>query len=100
MTVWNALLNNTMTESPVPAEALTDGWPWPDMQPLWANVTEIQAVVTETIAPQLLGRVKFQGTRWRALSDRPYPLTAGTVVQVIGRQRSNILVVEPVEQLP
>lgn len=56
-----------------------------------------QAMVTRTISPDELGRVKFQGTWWRAGSDRSLVLQAGTSVRVIGRQRSNILIVEPLE---
>ncbi|MBF2035040.1 MAG: NfeD family protein [Leptolyngbyaceae cyanobacterium T60_A2020_046] len=52
------------------------------------------AVVTEPIAPGQLGRVKFQGTRWRARCDRQ-PIAVGTTVRIIGRERSTILVVEP-----
>lgn len=58
-----------------------------------------KAVVTRTIAPDELGRVKFQGTWWRAGSDRSIVLQVGTTVRVIGRQRSNILIVEPLASI-
>jgi membrane-bound ClpP family serine protease len=99
MNVLKALFNSSLTESDVVSESFSDVMEFSDIKPLWANITEIQAVVTQTIAPQVLGRVKFRGTRWRALSDRAYPIAEGTVVRVIGRQRSNILVVEPVHEL-
>ena len=66
-----------------------------DIEPLWKDFERNQAQVTETITPNTLGRVKFQGTWWRALSDRPLTLEVGTIVRVIGRQRCNILIVEP-----
>jgi len=68
-----------------------------NIEPLWTSFAETKATVTRLIAPDTLGRVKFQGTSWRAWSDRPFTLEPGTVVRVIGRQRSNILVVEPSE---
>lgn len=55
-----------------------------------------RAVVTRRISPDSLGRVKFQGTWWRAGSDRALILETGTLVRVVGRQRSNILIVEPI----
>lgn len=96
MNVLKTLFNTTAPKSNFVAESLVEMSQFPDIQPLWANLTEIQATVTQTIAPQVLGRVKFRGTRWRAVSDRPYPLAEGTVVQVVGRHRTNILIVQPV----
>ena len=96
MNVLKAVFDSPLTQSKFLPDSFTDMTEFSEIKPLWANVTEIQATVTQTIAPKVLGRVKFRGTRWRALSDRGYPLTEGTVVRVIGRQRSNILIVEPV----
>lgn len=98
MNVLTALFNSSLTEPNFFPESLPDITDFADIKPLWANIPEIQAVVTQTIAPQVLGRVKFRGTRWRALSDRTYPLVEGTIVQVIGRHRSNILIVEPIQE--
>lgn len=67
-----------------------------DASESWREPSEFMAVVKAEIAPGQLGRVKFQGVRWRACCDRPFAIPAGIEVRVIGR-RSNILVVEPVE---
>jgi hypothetical protein len=95
MNVLKALFNTSLSEAPLWSAPSTDLPGWPAVEPLWQPVSEASAIVTETIAPQTLGRVKFQGTRWRAYSDRPWPLEAGTAVRVIGRHRSNILIVQP-----
>ncbi len=65
------------------------------IEPLWTTLRENRAVVTDTIAADHLGKVKFQGTWWRAMSDRGLTLEPETAVRVIGRQRTNILIVEP-----
>ncbi|MGF1458226.1 MAG: NfeD family protein [Leptolyngbyaceae cyanobacterium] len=62
----------------------------------WYTQSEAAATVQTTIQPGQLGRVKFQGVRWRALCDRPITIAEGTRVKVLGR-RTNILVVEPAE---
>jgi hypothetical protein len=65
-------------------------------QAAWYAQTESTAIVTTEIEPGQLGRVRFQGVRWRACCDRTITLTEGTRVKVLGR-RANILVVEPIE---
>lgn len=60
------------------------------------NRFEPLAIVVDPILPGQFGHVKFQGSRWRAYSDRP--IATDTTVRVIGRQRSNILLVEPVPE--
>ena len=62
----------------------------------WYAQSESTAVVKTEIQPGKLGRVRFQGVRWRACCDRSITLTVGTRVKVLGR-RANILVVEPIE---
>ncbi|MBE7381326.1 MAG: NfeD family protein [Leptolyngbya sp. SIO1E4] len=94
MNVLNTVFNNQTATSDLFERSLGNMPGLPNVQPLWKNIEKTQATVTETIAPNTLGRVKFQGTRWRAWSNSP--LTTGTAVRVIGRQRSNILIVEPV----
>ena len=54
------------------------------------------AKVDDPIHPGQLGHVKFQGSRWRACHQGRMVLAIGQQVQVVGRQRSNILVVEPI----
>jgi membrane protein implicated in regulation of membrane protease activity len=71
--------------------------PWSDTPMPVAAMADTQAIVSQTIAPRTLGRVQFRGTRWRALSYLPVPILAGTVVNVIGRQRTSILIVEPIQ---
>ncbi|NER79722.1 MAG: hypothetical protein F6K42_09085 [Leptolyngbya sp. SIO1D8] len=98
MDLLNTFLSVPNTESNSESDffdgSLTEVAEMADVEPLWKNIEETEAIVIEAISPETLGRVKFQGTRWRAWSDRP--LTVGTEVRVIGRQRSNILIVEPV----
>jgi hypothetical protein len=96
MNVLKALFNSSFTESSLFPESFEESSYFPEIEPLWINIQEVQAIVTQTIAPQVIGRVKFRGTRWRALSDRPYALPEGTLVQVIGRHRTSILIVQPV----
>ncbi|MEL6401511.1 MAG: NfeD family protein [Cyanobacteria bacterium J06626_4] len=60
----------------------------------WHSDDEALAVVKTDIEPGQLGRVKFQGVRWRAYCDRALTIPLGTEVRVLGR-RANILVVEP-----
>jgi membrane-bound ClpP family serine protease len=60
------------------------------------ELSEFTAVVKTEITPGHLGRVRFQGVRWRACCDRPFVIPVGFEVRVVGR-RANILVVEPVE---
>lgn len=98
MNVLKDLFNSPLTESNLFPESFDKIAYFPEVQPLWADIEEIQAVVSEAIAPKKMGRVKFRGTRWRALSNRPYPLLEGTFVQVIGRHRTSILIVEPITQ--
>lgn len=62
----------------------------------WPTSSEATAVVKTIIQPGQLGRVRFQGVRWRACCDRALTLVEGTQVRVLGR-RANILVVEPIE---
>lgn len=62
----------------------------------WSTSSEITAVVKTIIQPGQLGRVRFQGVRWRACCDRTLTLAEGAQVKVLGR-RANILVVEPIE---
>lgn len=94
MNLLKALLETTTIES---ATRTSDKTPstTPKMKPLWTSFAENKAIVTEAIAPNTIGHIKFRGTRWRACSDRPLPLKQGMAVRVIGRQRCNILVVEP-----
>lgn len=58
--------------------------------------SEATAVVKTEISPGQLGRVRFQGVRWRACCDHAITLSEGDQVIVLGR-RANILVVEPSE---
>ena len=62
----------------------------------WYAQSESTAVVKTEIQPGKLGRVRFQGVRWRACCDYTLTLKEGTRVKVLGR-RANILVVEPIE---
>ena len=62
----------------------------------WPTTSEVTAVVKTAIRSGQLGRVRFQGVRWRACCDRTLTLVEGTQVKVLGR-RANILVVEPIE---
>ncbi|MEB3268038.1 MAG: NfeD family protein [Leptolyngbya sp.] len=66
----------------------------------WPELTTpspiLLAQVDDPIAPGQLGHVKFQGSRWRACHQGRMVLVTGQQVQVVGRQRSNILVVEPI----
>ena len=59
------------------------------------SLSDVMAVVKAEITPGQLGRVQFQGVRWRACCDRDFTIPDQTQVRVLGR-RSNILVVEPV----
>lgn len=96
MNLLNAFVSSPITEpvfSEPSAPALSR---IPGIDPLWTDTDKNRAVVIEVISPDKLGRVKFQGTRWRAWSDRPFQLEAGTAVRVIGRKRCNILIVEPI----
>ena len=54
-----------------------------------------QAIVSETIYPEHLGRIQFQGSWWSAWCEQDVVLTPGKVVQVIGR-RNITLLVQPV----
>ncbi|MEM9816760.1 MAG: NfeD family protein [Cyanobacteria bacterium P01_D01_bin.6] len=65
-------------------------------QDAWYAQSDATAVVKTEILPGKLGRVRFQGVRWRACCDRSVTLTVGTRVKVLGR-RANILVVEPID---
>lgn len=65
-------------------------------QEAWYAQSDATAIVKTEIQPGQLGRVKFQGVRWRACCDRPITLQTETRVKVLGR-RANILVVEPIE---
>ncbi|MDB9527598.1 NfeD family protein [Oscillatoria sp. CS-180] len=62
----------------------------------WYAQFEALAVVKDDIQPGQLGRVKFQGVRWRACCDRPLSISIESKVRVLGR-RANILVVEPMD---
>ena len=62
----------------------------------WHSEDDAMAVVKTDIEPGQLGRVKFQGVRWRAYCDRALTIPLGAQVRVLGR-RANILVVEPIE---
>lgn len=95
MTLLKVLFSIPKTEPDLLGQMVTDGPNSTDVKPLWKKVTDNRATVTEMIAPDSLGHVKFQGTRWRAASDRGLTLEVGTVVRVIGRRHSNILIVEP-----
>lgn len=55
----------------------------------------LTAQVDDPIVPGQLGHVTFQGCRWRACHVQANPLYPGQKVRVVGRYRSNILVVEP-----
>jgi hypothetical protein len=55
----------------------------------------LTAQVEDPILPGQLGHVTFQGCRWRACHVQAKPLCPGQKVRVVGRYRSNILVVEP-----
>lgn len=64
-------------------------------QGAWYAHVDTTAEVKDEITPGQLGRVKFQGVRWRACCDRPITIPVGTRVSVLGR-RANILVVKPI----
>ncbi|MEO1295750.1 MAG: NfeD family protein [Cyanobacteria bacterium J06636_16] len=97
MNLLKALFNTPIDDAELSEDAVLKMRDFPaDIEPLWKEFERNQAQVTETIEPNALGRVKFQGTWWRAWSDRPVTLEAGTTVHVIGRQRCSILIVEPV----
>lgn len=99
MNVFKILFNSSLTEPDFRSESLIDEIsPFSEIQALWTNFADVQATVSQAIAPQMLGRVKFRGTWWRALSDRPDCLPEGTLVKVIGRHRTNILIVTPIVQ--
>lgn len=51
-----------------------------------------RAVVSETIAPRLRGRVYFQGSWWLAQCEQDVTIAVDEVVQVIGRQNITLLV--------
>jgi membrane-bound ClpP family serine protease len=65
-------------------------------QEAWYSQSNTTALVKSEIKPGQLGRVKFQGVRWRACCDRAFTIPLDAKVRVLGR-RANILVVEPVE---
>ncbi len=56
------------------------------------------AIVTQTIAPDRKGQVKFQGSWWTARCNSKARLRPGALVQVIHRQNLT-LYVEPVALL-
>lgn len=95
MNLIQALLGASSPDSTTSNSSPDDVPKMLEIQPLWADLAEIEAVVTQAIAPHEMGHVKFRGTRWRALADFSQTLPEGTHVQVIGRHRSNILIVEP-----
>ncbi|MDB9528455.1 NfeD family protein [Oscillatoria sp. CS-180] len=97
MNVFKALLDTPNADLVGFEPSVDDKFQISEVQPLWTDIAEIEAVVTQAIAPDGMGRVKFHGTRWRALTERSYTLPAGTSVHVIGRHGSNILVVEPMQ---
>lgn len=96
MNLLKALFSTPITEPSFYEQPGTEGEEFAGIEPLWTNCDQNQAKVTEPIQPDALGRVKFQGTWWRALCDRPLTLEAGTIVRVVGRQRCSILIVEPI----
>lgn len=98
MNVIQALLDASTNHLKTPENSPSDVSQMVEIQPLWADLADIEAVVTQAIAPHNMGRVKFRGTRWRALSDLGHTLPAGTHVQVIGRHRTSILIVEPMDE--
>lgn len=100
MTIFQDLIDAWSTTTALPSEPLMgDLAPWSDISVPTTTIADIQAIVLQTIAPQALGRVQFRGTRWRALSHLLAPIEEGTVVKVIGRQRTSILIVEPIQSL-
>ncbi len=52
-------------------------------------------VVAEDILPPAEGKIKYRGSFWRAVADRPIP--KGTVVRIIKKEHL-ILTVSPMEQ--
>ncbi|MEM9003845.1 MAG: NfeD family protein [Cyanobacteria bacterium P01_F01_bin.86] len=99
MNLLKALFSTPITEADLCEQSDVEMHTFPDVEPLWQDFDKNQAVVTETISPNMLGRVKFQGTWWRAGSDLAFTLEAGTTVQVIGRHRCSILIVEPIHSV-
>lgn len=57
-----------------------------------------KAIVERAIAPNCLGRVRFQGTYWSAQCVEPMTVAPGAIVEVIGRQNLT-LIVKAVEKL-
>ena len=96
MNLLKALLSTSVPESDIHGQPSVEVGGFSRIEPLWTNCSQSEAKVTEPIQPEGLGRVKFQGTLWRAWCDRSLTLEAGTTVRVVGRQRCSILIVEPI----
>ena len=60
------------------------------------EIPECIGTVVAPIEAGRLGRVRFQGVRWRACCDLEVSIPSGTKVFILGR-RSNILVVKPIK---
>ncbi|WP_421655657.1 NfeD family protein [Leptothermofonsia sp. ETS-13] len=63
--------------------------------PLGSTNHIVTATVSETIRPNHLGRIKFQGTWWFARCEQNIVLPSGVSVYVIDRENLT-LIVEPV----
>lgn len=55
-----------------------------------------QGTVTQTIEPNVAGRVLFQATTWFAICPYKTVLLPNTYVRVIGQYNATTLIVEPV----
>lgn len=61
------------------------------MVPISSHIYEV-AFVEEKICPSSLGRVRFQGSRWPAFSEKNLTFVPGDKVRVVGRINITLLV--------
>lgn len=65
----------------------------PRVEAIPSPKSQLLAKVSETVTPHDVGRIKFQGTAWRARAFSDNVFESGAIVQVLYR-RGNVLIID------
>ena len=65
----------------------------------YCNSFKEQGVITQTVNPEVRGRVLFQATTWFAICPHKMELSPQTFVRVVGQYDATTLIVEPIHPM-